>query len=73
MPMMIESQFLALTNRASVTWTKEFQQHINNAIDGFRDHLRSTANTANMTDDNSAGNVNKAGGPMGPSSGTSAT
>jgi hypothetical protein len=68
--MMIESQFLALTNRASVQWTKEFQQHINNSIDGFRDHLRSTANTAQMTDDNSAGNVNKASGPMGPASAT---
>ena len=67
MPMMIESQFLALTNRASVTWTKEFQQHINNAIDGFRDHLRSTANTAQMTDDNSAGNVTKSSGPTSPS------
>lgn len=65
MAMMIESQFLALTNRASVQWTKEFQQHINNAIDGFRDHLRSTANTAQMTDTNGAANVTKASGPMG--------
>jgi hypothetical protein len=68
--MMIESQFLSLTNRAAVQWTKEFQQHINNSIDGFRDHLRSTANTAQMTDDNNAGNVNKASGPMGPASAT---
>jgi hypothetical protein len=69
MPMMIESQFLSLTHRAAVQWTKEFQQHINNAIDGFRDHLRSTANTAQLTDDNSASNVNKASGPMGPQGG----
>jgi hypothetical protein len=67
--MMIESQFLSLTHRAAVQWTKEFQQHINNAIDGFRDHLRSTANTAQLTDDNSASNVNKASGPMGPQGG----
>lgn len=66
MPMMIESQFLSLTHRAAVQWTKEFQQHINNAIDGFRDHLRLAANTTRITDDNSAGNVNKAAGPMGP-------
>ena len=66
MPMMIESQFLALTNRAAVQWTKEFQMHVNNSMDTFRDHLRKTANTAQLTDDNSAGNVNKAAGPMGP-------
>ena len=66
MPMMIESQFLSLTHRAAVQWTKEFQQHINNAIDGFRDHLRSTANTAQLTDDNSASNVTNAAGPTGP-------
>ena len=64
MPMMIESQFLSLTHRAAVQWTKEFQQHINNAIDGFRDHLRTTANTAQLTDDNSASNVTKASGPI---------
>jgi hypothetical protein len=64
--MMIESQFLSLTHRAAVQWTKEFQQHINNAIDGFRDHLRSTATTVTLTDGNSAGNVTKAAGPMGP-------
>jgi flagellar hook-basal body complex protein FliE len=67
MPMMIESQFLALTNRAAVQWTKEFQQHVNNAIDSFRDHLRSAANTARMADDNSANNVTRAAGPMGSS------
>jgi hypothetical protein len=66
MPMMIESQFLSLTNRAAVQWTKEFQQHINNSLDGFRDHLRTTANSAQMTDDNSASNVNNAAGPMRP-------
>jgi hypothetical protein len=66
MPMMIESQFLSLTNRAAVQWTKEFQQHINNSLDGFRDHLRTTANSTQMTDDNSASNVNKAAGPMSP-------
>ena len=69
MPMMIESQFLSLTNRAAVQWTKEFQQHINNAVDSFRDHLRLTANTAQLTDDNSASNVTKASGPMGPQGG----
>jgi hypothetical protein len=68
MPMMIESQFLSLTNRASVQWTKEFQQHINNSINTFRDHLRTTANTAQLTDDNSASNVNRAAGPMSPQS-----
>ena len=66
MPMMIESQFLSLTHRAAVQWTKEFQQHINNAVDTFRDHLRTTANTALLTDDNSAGNVTRAAGPMSP-------
>ena len=66
MPIMIESQFLSLTNRASVQWTKEFQQHVNNAVTTFRDHLRTTANTAQLTDDNSAGNVTKAAGPMSP-------
>jgi len=66
MPMMIESQFLSLTHRAAVQWTKEFQQHINNTIDGFRDHLRATANATLLTDDNSAGNVTRASGPMGP-------
>ena len=66
MAMMIESQFLALTNRAAVQWTKEFQTHVNNAIGTFRDHLRMTANTAQLTDDNSAGNVTRAAGPMGP-------
>jgi hypothetical protein len=68
MPMMIESQFLSLTNRASVQWTKEFQQHVNNSINTFRDHLRTTANTAQLTDDNSATNVNRAAGPMSPQS-----
>lgn len=68
MPMMIESQFLSLTNRASVQWTKEFQQHVNNSINTFRDHLRTTANTAQLTDDNSASNVNRAAGPMSPQS-----
>ena len=68
MPMMIESQFLSLTNRASVQWTKEFQQHANNSINTFRDHLRTTANTAQLTDDNSATNVNRAAGPMSPQS-----
>jgi hypothetical protein len=66
--MMIESQFLSLTNRASVQWTKEFQQHVNNSINTFRDHLRTTANTAQLTDDNSATNVNRAAGPMSPQS-----
>jgi hypothetical protein len=66
MPMMIESQFLALTNRAAVQWTKEFQMHINNSIDTFRDHLRRTANSAQLTDDSSASNVTKAAGPMSP-------
>ena len=66
MPMMIESQFLALTNRAAVQWTKEFQQHVNNSVATFRDHLRTTANTAQLTDDNSATNVTKAAGPMSP-------
>lgn len=68
MPMMIESQFLSLTNRASVQWTKEFQMHVNNSINTFRDHLRTTANTAQLTDDNSATNVNRAAGPMSPQS-----
>lgn len=64
--MMIESQFLSLTHRAAVQWTKEFQMHINNSIDGFRDHLRATANAAMLTDDNGVGIVNRASGPMGP-------
>ena len=66
MPMMIESQFLSLTHRAAVQWTKEFQQHINNSLDTFRDHFRTTANTAQLTDDNSATNVTRAAGPMSP-------
>ena len=66
MPMMIESQFLSLTHRAAVQWTREFQQHVNNSVTSFRDHLRTTANTAQLTDDNSATNVNKAAGPMSP-------
>lgn len=70
MPMMIESQFLSLTNRAAVTWVKEFQQNINDAIDSFQAHLRSTATNAQQVDSSSATNVNKASGPMGPATGT---
>lgn len=66
MPMMIESQFLSLTHRAAVQWTKEFQQHVNNSVGTFRDHLRTTANTGRLTDDNSATNVTRAAGPMSP-------
>lgn len=69
MPMMIESQFLALTNRAAVTWVKDFQQNINDAIDSFQAHLRATADTAQSVDGSSAGNLTKAAGPMGPSTG----
>jgi hypothetical protein len=68
--MMIESQFLSLTNRASVQWVKEFQQNINDAIDSFQAHLRSTAGNAQQVDSSSATNLNKASGPMDPSSGT---
>ena len=71
MPMMIESQFLSLTNRAAVTWVKDFQQNINDAIDSYQAHLRSTASNAQSVDANSATNLNKASGPMGPSTGTS--
>lgn len=70
MPMMIESQFLSLTNRAAVQWVKEFQQNVNDAIDNFKTHLESTANTAQTVDGSSANNLNKASGPMAPPSGT---
>ena len=67
MPMRIEAQFLALTNRASVTWTREFQQHLNNSVDAISQQLKRVADGSAATDDNGRRNLTKAAGPM-PSS-----
>lgn len=70
MPMMIEAQFLALTNRASVTWTREFQEHLNNSTEAISQQLKRAADGATLTDDNSSRNLTKAAGPMGPATPT---
>jgi hypothetical protein len=64
MPMMIEAQFLALTNRAAVTWTREFQQHLNNSTEALSQQLKRVADGATLTDDNSSRNLTRAAGPM---------
>lgn len=64
MPMMIEAQFLALTNRASVQWTREFQQHLNNSTEALSQQLRRAADGASLTDDNSSRNLMKASGSI---------
>ena len=68
MPMMIEAQFLALTNRASVTWTREFQQHLNNSVEAISQQLRRAADSSTMTDDSGLRKVTRASGPMAPTS-----
>ena len=66
MAMMIEAQFLALTNRAAVTWTREFQQHLNNSVEAMSQQLRRVADSSATTDDNGRRNVTRAAGPMTP-------
>jgi hypothetical protein len=68
--MMIEAQFLALTNRAAVTWTRDFQEHLNNSTEAIGQQLRRAADGATLTDENSARNLTRAAGPMGPASST---
>lgn len=68
--MMIEAQFLALTNRAAVTWTREFQEHLNNSTEAISQQLKRAADGATLTDDNSSRNLTKAAGPMGPTTPT---
>jgi hypothetical protein len=63
-PMMIEAQFLALTNRASVQWTREFQQHLNNSTEAISQQLKRVADGTTLTDDNSSRTFTKAAGPM---------
>ena len=64
MPMMIEAQFLALTNRASVQWTREFQQHLNNSTEALSQQLKRAADGATITDDSSSRNLAKASGSI---------
>ncbi len=66
MAMMIEAQFLALTNRAAVTWTRDFQEHLNNSTEAISQQLRRAADGATLTDENSSRNLTRAAGPMGP-------
>jgi uncharacterized protein YPO0396 len=66
MPMMIEAQFLALTNRASVQWTREFQQHLNNSTEAISQQMKRVADGSTLTDENSSRNLTKAAGPMAP-------
>ena len=66
MPMMIEAQFLALTNRAAVTWTREFQQHLNNSTEALSQQLKRVADGTTMTDSNVSRNITKASGEMAP-------
>jgi hypothetical protein len=66
MPMMIEAQFLALTNRASVQWTREFQQHLNNSTEAVSQQMKRVADGTTLTDDNTSRNLTKASGPMAP-------
>lgn len=64
--MMIEAQFLALTNRAAVTWTRDFQEHLNSSTEAISQQLRRTADGTTLTDENSSRNLTRAAGPMGP-------
>lgn len=71
MPMMIEAQFLALTNRAAVTWTREFQQHLNNSTEAISQQMKRVVDSTTLTDDNGSRNLTKASGPMAPTPTTS--
>lgn len=64
MPMMIEAQFLALTNRAAVTWTRDFQEHLNNSVEAISQQLKRVADGSTTTDDNGSRNLTRAAGPM---------
>jgi hypothetical protein len=64
MPMMIEAQFLALTNRAAVTWTREFQQHLNNSTEAISQQMKRVVDSTTLTDDNGSRNLAKASGPL---------
>ncbi len=71
--MMIEAQFLALTNRAAVTWTRDFQEHLNLSVAAISNQLMRAADSASLTDDNSSRNLARAAGPMAPTATTTPT
>lgn len=68
--MMIEAQFLALTNRAAVTWTRDFQEHLNLSVEAISQQLKRAADGTALTDDNSSRNLARAAGPMAPAATT---